>query len=379
MAVPGMVPASAAAHIPVARVGHALYDVGVHSNVTRAEVDRAATTSSAFTQYQYTVTVGTTSYSGVIAGVNPAVQVTNAATTINAELVPLIFRFSDGKVWDPTKTDSCDSAASPLSRVQNSPIVKSQSWTWGGTFLGTGQLTDAFQRAEFWKYAQPTGINPTYGINLSFATLSPVTITVPATWHPFEATIGCGNRALGLVNVNSLDFYIQKTVIPSLASKGVSPSTVPIFVLHNFAEFTGTRPTSTTCCILGYHNAVSAAGGIQSYGLGMYDNSRAFTTSHDISVLSHEVGEWQNDPYPSKTNNQTPSWGHTGQVSGCQHNFEVGDPLSNTTFADTFGGFTYHPQELAFFSWFYHQSPTLGVNGWYSDQGKFKTFAANCT
>ena len=36
-------------------------------------------------------------------------------------------------------------------------------------------------------------------------------------------------------------------------------------------------------------------------------------------------------------------------------------------------------QELAFFSWFYHQSPSLGVNGWFSNKGTFRTFAANCT
>ena len=66
------------------------------------------------------------------------------------------------------------------------------------------------------------------------------------------------------------------------------------------------------------------------------------------------------------------------QVSGCQANLEVGDPLSGTTFNDTLNGFTYHPQELAFFSWFYHQSPSLGVNGWFSDQDTFRTFAAPC-
>ena len=65
-------------------------------------------------------------------------------------------------------------------------------------------------------------------------------------------------------------------------------------------------------------------------------------------------------------------------MTGCQSNLEVGDPLSGTTFTDTVGGFTYHPQELAFFSWFYHQSPSLGVHGWYSDQGKFTTYAAAC-
>jgi hypothetical protein len=308
-----------------------------------------------------------------MAGKNPAVKVTNASSTIKAELVPLIMKFSNGDTWDPTKIDSCDSGASPLTRTQKSPIFTNQSWTWGGTSIGTGQVTDAFQRAEFWKYASPTGINPSYGVNLSVTTLSPVTIKVPSSWGPAVASIGCGNHLLGAVNINKLDPYLQSTVIPSLASKGVGPSTLPIFLLHNFVEYVG---TTSNCCVLGYHNAYSRTSGVQTYGLAMYDNSKAFSGSHDISALSHEVGEWQDDPY---TNNPTPAWGHIGQVSGCQSNLEVGDPLSGHTFSHNENGFTYHPQELAFFSWFYHQSPSLGVNGWYSDQGTFKTFAANCT
>jgi hypothetical protein len=372
--LPTAVSASASPGVPTFKPGHVLYDVGIHSDVTPAQAVRAAVAASTFTQYKATVKVGTTSYTYVIAGQNPAIKVTNPASTITTELIPLIMKFPDGRTWDPTKTDSCDSGASALTRTQNSPIYKSQSWTWGGTPIGTGQVTDAFQRAEFWKYAQPTGINPTFGINLTVTTLSPITINVPSTWGPAEAGISCGNGFLGAVNINHLDSYLQKTVIPSLSSKGVGPATVPVFLLHNFVEYTGSNP-STGCCVLGYHNAYNVTAGVQTYALAMYDNSRAFNGSSDVSALSHEVGEWQNDPY---TNNPTPSWGHIGQVSGCQNNLEVGDPLSGTTFADAVGGFTYHPQELAFFSWFYHQSPSLGVNGWYSDQGKFRTFAANC-
>jgi hypothetical protein len=38
-------------------------------------------------------------------------------------------------------------------------------------------------------------------------------------------------------------------------------------------------------------------------------------------------------------------------------------------------GVMYMPQELAFFSWFYRQSPSIGINGWYSDNGTFRTGA----
>jgi hypothetical protein len=366
MALPAALPAAASAgpHIGKIRLGHAMYDVGVRPGVTAAQA-RAATTVPEFTA---SVTVGTKSFKYTIVGKNPAIKVANASTTVNAEIVPVILKFSNGDTWDPTKVDSCDPGASALARTQNSPIVKAKATSFGGTSVGTVQVTNAFQRAEFWKDAQPTGINPSYGVNLAVKTLKPVTINVPnAQAFVLNQGISCGNGLVGATQISWLDNHLQNVVIPSLASQGVGTTTFPIFLLHNFVEISGSQ-----CCILGYHNITAAA---QTYGLAMYDNTGLFSGSSDISALSHEVGEWQNDP---NTANPTPSWGNIGQVTGCQANLEVGDPLSGTTFNDPLGGFTYHPQELAFFSWFYHQKPSLGIHGWYSDQGTFKTFAAPC-
>lgn len=368
LALGGAAPAPASTGVQTFKPKHALYDVGVHSNVSRAQADRAALAATTFKQFKATVKVGTTSYTYVMAGKNPATKVTNPSATIKMEAVPLIMKFSNGDTWDPTKTDSCDNGASPLARVQNSPLFVKQNWTWGGTSIGSAQVTDAFQRAEFWKYAQPGGINPAYNVNLSWTTHSAITVNVPNA-DAATAGIGCGNKLLGATNINWLDPYLQSKVIPSL---GIGPSTVPIFVLHNFVEYV---TTTSNCCVLGYHNAYNTTAGVQTYGLSIYDNSGAFSGSSDISALTHELGEWQNDPYG---NNPTPSWGNIGQVSGCQSNLEVGDPLSGTTYTDTLNGFPYHPQELAFFSWFYHQSPSMGVHGWYSGQGTFSTFAAPC-
>jgi hypothetical protein len=376
LALPAALPAAASAgpHIGKIRLGHARYDVGVHARITPAQARASALAGTTVPEFTASVKVGTKSFTYTIVGKNPAIKVSNASTTVNAEIVPVIMKFSNGDTWDPTKTDSCDTGASALARTQNSPIVKTQAHSFGGTSVGTVQVTNAFQRAEFWKDAQPTGINPSYGVNLAFKTLKPVTINVPNA-DAATAAIGCGNGLLGAAEINWLDNHLQKVVIPSLKSQGVGTTTFPIFLLHNFVEYI---TTTSNCCVLGYHN-ISA--GAQTYGLAMYDNSGAFTGSSDISAMSHEVAEWQNDPNTSGPNNgnPTPAWGHIGQVTGCQSNLEVGDPLSGTTFNDALGGFTYHPQELAFFSWFYHQKPSLGVNGWYSDQGKFKTFAAACT
>jgi hypothetical protein len=366
-ALPTALSASAAttARIPTIKAHHVLFQTGVHSGVTPGK----AAASFGFTNYTASVKVGSKSYTYTIAGKNPAIKTSNPASTINAELVPLVMKFSNGDTWDPTKKDSCDSGASALSRVQNSPIVKNSSISFGGTNIGNVQVTNAYQRADFWKYAGPGGINTKFGVTLNFKTLKPVTIKVPNA-DAATGTISCGNGLIGAANINWLDPFLQKTVLPSLKSQGVSSSTFPVFVLHNFVEYVG---TVSQCCVLGYHND----NGGQTYGVAMYDNSKFFgSQSQDISAMSHEVAEWQNDP---STVNPTPVWGHVGQVTGCQSNLEVGDPLSGTTYTIKLGGFTYHPQELAFFSWFYRQKPSLGVHGWYSDQGKFKSPSKPCS
>lgn len=74
----------------------------------------------------------------------------------------------------------------------------------------------------------------------------------------------------------------------------------------------------------------------------------------------------------------TPAWGGTGQVplGSCQNNLEVGDPLIVSAAPPIVmsNGFTYHLQELAFFSWFFG-APSIGINRWFSDNGTFLTDA----
>jgi hypothetical protein len=77
-------------------------------------------------------------------------------------------------------------------------------------------------------------------------------------------------------------------------------------------------------------------------------------------------------------NNPTPSWGHIGQQSGCQNNLEVADPLTGTLFEILAPHFTYHVQDLAFKSWFHGDTPSVGVNGWYSLFGTFRSAARPC-
>jgi hypothetical protein len=116
---------------------------------------------------------------------------------------------------------------------------------------------------------------------------------------------------------------------------------------------------------------------LTAYGIAEYDRGAVFGAgTKDVSVLAHEVLEWVNDP---STNNAVPLWGNIGQVSGCQNNLEVGDPLSGTLMPGVLmpNGVTYHAQELAFFSWFLG-TPFAGAGGKYSSNGTFGGDAKNC-
>lgn len=336
--------------------------------------DSVAAGSASVTSWTRQVKDGTSTFPSTMVGKNPTVKQASPATTVPTKLIPVVIRLANGDTYDPTVGDSCD-GTSALTRVTNSPIVKTRAWTFGATSVGTGQYIDAFQRANFATSTRPGGINPGYHVSLGVTVLPKITINVPGA-DSAEGSISCGNGHFGGVEINWLDGFLRQTVLPSLAAKGVTDSTFPMFLTDNVIEYVN---TTNNCCVLGFHSALHNNAGIQTYGISMYDNTGVFGPTSgsktDIATLSHEVGEWMDDPF---VNNPTKPWGHIGQVSGCQNNLEVGDPLSGHTTPVTMNGMTYHVQDLAFASWFFHQKPSSGVNGWYSNFGTFRTAAAAC-
>jgi hypothetical protein len=304
-------------------------------------------------------------------GKDPSVKQTTPSTSVPTPIIPVIFEFetTSGKpvhTFDPTAPDPvCSPAGSAFDLVMASPLVKKRAYTVGGKSFGNTQYVDFFQRAEFYALTKPGGTNPKYHVLLNAS--SPGTITVQARGFPISSA-PCGE--VGLIEYNSWDAYVQGTLFPELVQAGITTKMFPVFLFYNVVLY---DTTTSNCCILGYHASFKNSGVFQTYAISNYDSSRAFTGSSDISGMSHEVAEWMNDPAGT---NPTPAWGHIGQVSGCQNNLEVGDPLSGTTVIVPMpNGFQYHPQELAFFSWFYRESPSIGLDGWYSSNDTFKSSA----
>jgi hypothetical protein len=327
--------------------------------------------------WQGSETYAGTTYSFRMVGNNPGVAQTNQTTSVPAYLIPVEFQFIKSAITlDPTQPDpKCSPAGTPFNLIQASPIFSATSLASNGTNLGTGQYDDLFQRGNFWIYTNPAGINPNYHVVPAPNVIAGQKLIVKVTSGPAPKTGNgiCG--ALGEIDLTNFDNYLQKTVIPALP-KAISTATLPVFLLYNVVMYEDHIPA--LCCVLGYHGAMNRNGVLQTYSVAEYDTTGAFTNTSDVSILSHEIGEWLDDPTGT---NPTPKWGHTGQVSGCQSNLEVGDPLSGSFPLIDIpmpNGVTYHVQDLAFLSWFYRMVPSIGVNGYYSLFGTFTTPAATC-
>jgi hypothetical protein len=350
--------------------------------------------------YQVTSTRDGNVYSGQIVGKSPFSD-PQGKTSVSAQLAPLVivtnsvFAGVDSAgmiltapgvtVFDPTiPDDSCSSAPNdvPLKLVQQSPIFLPFAFNFGGTDMGTVQTTDAFQRGNFFQLIShgqnANGI--TYQVVLDpLTTAAKIVVNIPAAdgvAYPSAAFVGgCPTGKFAVVDIAVYEPAII-SLFTQLAAQGVNPSTFPFYLLHNVVQCEGNTPGCATlnsgaCCILGFHDA----SGAQTFGSADFDTSGIFGSAvQDVSDMSHEVAEWMNDPFG---NNPVPAWGHIGQQPGCQGNLEVGDPLSGTFAPPIFNpknGFTYHLQELAFFSWFYG-SPSVGVNSWFSNNATFLTDA----
>ena len=357
--------------VPLTQPLNGYFAYGKLSGATAEEAVSGSVAASTVPMGAYTVSSSRDGnvYTGVVIGRSP-LNHGNRTTNVPVFIVPVKVRMADGVVFNPGAADSnCLGGKVPSTVMSNSPLFKPAAFTMNGVGVGTTQYIDAFQRAEFWQNLSVTG-------NRYHVMLNPVTVLPEQTFSPtssegnaFSAG-SCGH--LGIMDINVWDNFVQGTLVPFVAANGGGTTAFPIFLLYNVVMANPYVPgTDRNCCILGYHSSFIAGGDVQTYGVGDFDSNGAFAGTSDTSALSHEVGEWMNDPLGG---NPTPGW-TGGQVTGSQCNFEVGDPLSGTFFPTVpLSGFNYHLQKLAFFSWFYG-APTLGSGGKFSDNGTFTSDA----
>jgi len=354
----------------------------------------AATSGSGLSIFTYTIdaTKDQNLYSGTMVGSSPFAR-RKTTTSIPTYIIPVIVVIGT-TVFDPTVADTTCMVPPndvPLTVFRNSPLFVSpaSSWVMNGVNVGRSQYIDAFQRANFWSNVRGTS----YNVNLSPITvLSPATYNVPAQDGNIISDAAFGNGGCGPnknpqgvegeIYINDFDTWVTGTLLPSY--RQITPSTLPVILLYDVVMGVTQPPNVAECCVIGYHGATNGPPSGQTYSPMDFDTSGIFGTGvRDTSASAHEIGEWMNDPYGT---NPTPVWS-SGQSASCssggQNNLEVGDPLSgisNDWSVTMRNGFTYHLQELAFFSWFYNADhvASLGAGGDFSNNGTFKGPSEPC-
>jgi hypothetical protein len=273
----------------------------------------------------------------------------NAATKITAYIIPIkmVYGASNGNMTFDPMVDTTPSGSTVIEQVMASPLFNaSVDYVQGGVDLGKTQYIDAYQRGNFWSTVSH---HPGYHVLLNATVLPEQTINVtPAEGSVVSGYFTPGLR--GLMDMNAFDAQLQ-TFIAQF--KQINPSVFPLFVTDNVFL------TSGVCCIGGYHSATAGQPGGQTYGHASYINS-AGSFAQDVSAMSHEIGEWMDDPF-------------VNTIVNCRGNnlMEVGDPLEGGAnyggFPYSVGNFTYNLQSLVFLPYFGAPAST-SVNGWLSFQ-----------
>jgi hypothetical protein len=287
-------------------------------------------TPAALTTWNGSFVYGGHTYNYQMVGTTPS---TGTSTTVPVFIIPIALRYKTGTTtttFNPNTKQS--NGASAITNTVNSPIFQNMDWvTPMGTDLGTTQYEDAFQRGNFWSTVAGTG----YHVLLAQPKLVPLqTLTVPAADGKVSTEFGI---TVGTADINWFDGQLQ--AILTKYAKVITPATLPIFITYN------SYLTEGGCCIGGYHSSYGSTSAPQAYSHFTYISTPGIF-AQDVSALSHEVGEWLDDPLVVNTNGNPVSCGI----------LEVGDPeegFSNYgAFPYTLNGFTYNLQDLVYLEYF---------------------------
>jgi hypothetical protein len=308
----------------------------------------AAPATSTVTNWTGSLSAGGSGFTMV--GTDP--QTTNTTTTVTAYLVPirLIMSPTPNSIFDPAHV--LPNGRTVIQNTALSPIFNAGiDFVQGGTDLGNTQYIDAFQRGNFWS---DVSVNTNYHVLLNLVVLPAVNISVPSSSGSIGTRFGA---RVALVDIGFFDAKLQQMIS---GNSQITPDSLVIALTYDTYLTQGGG-----CCIGGYHSAFGNAAAPQTYSHFTYiDKAGAF--AQDVSALSHEIGEWMDDPFI-----------HT---PGCGGLLEDGDPLENQAnfgaFPYTLNGFTYNLQDLVFLQYF-GQSPSTSVNGWWSFQNANLSVCSN--
>ena len=257
---------------------------------------------------------------------------TGTSTTIPVFIIPVKLSYV---------TSSGTTVFSPQTKLSNgqtviqntiaSPVFQSGiDFTSGGVDLGTTQYIDAFQRGNFWGKVSKA---PGYHVLLGTPTVLPaLSLKVPKADGSVATEFGI---KVGTADINWFDLQLENYIT---AHPQIVPNSLPIFVTYD------SYLTSGGWCIGGYHSAMGSSSAAQAYAHFTYiDHVGIF--SQNVSALSHEVGEWLDDPLVV----------NGGNPVACGI-LEVGDPEEGFTnyggFSYTLNGFTYTLQDLTYLPYF---------------------------
>ena len=280
-----------------------------------------------------------------MAGTDPSTN--NAPTTIPVVLIPIkmVYGANNGNMTFDPNAHKVANGNSVTADVMASPLFKTGvDFVAGSVDLGNTQYIDAYQRGNFWSSVHT---NTNYHVLLGSPTVLPEqTITVSRSQGRVQ-TNPFGRTKVGTMGINAFDAKLQSIMTQNAST--ITPGVLPIFITYNIFL------TQGGCCIGGYHSANGVQPAGQTYSYASYVDEKG-SFSQDVSALSHEIGEWMDDPFVDNAVNCTDN-----------NVMENGDPLENNAnygdYAYTLNGSTYNLQDLVFIGYFGAPRST-SVNSW---------------
>ena len=278
---------------------------------------------------------------------------TGTSTTIPVFLIPVKMVYKTA-TFDPL-THKISNGQTVVQNILASPIFRAGiDFIQGGTNLGNTQYIDAFQRGNFWHT-----VSTHTGYHLLLGT--------PTVMPELSLTVGKNGRLatefgipVGVASINWFDAQLQGYM---KAHPAIVPNSLPIFVTYEV--YLANTASGSGCCVGGYHSAFGIVTAPQAYAYSTYIGTPG-KFAQDVSALSHEVGEWADDPLVVNGGNPVPA------ACGAGAALEVGDPeeiFANAgAFPYTLGGFTYNLQDLVWLPYF-GAPKTTSANGWLTFHG----------